>query len=176
MESDAPRWNSAQDDGSGLPGQVPVFEQSWSPLMRILVVDDSAPFLAVLVHYLRRHPDIEVVGQAYDHINGLRFVDECKPDLVLVDYSMPMMDGITFTRLVKSRPNPPKVVLMSFIVDGRVEGDALTSGADAFIDKDGIHDQLVPLLQVVLEGVERAAPGAAEPSRGANPRTGRESP
>lgn len=173
MESDAPRWNLAQDDGSGLPGLMPVLEQSWSPVMRILVVDDSAPFLAVLVHYLRRHPDIEVVGQAYDHFNGLRLVDECRPDLVLVDYSMPMMDGVTFTRLLKSKPNPPKVVLMSFITDGRVQGDALRAGADAFIHKDGIHDQLVPLLQLVLQAEEPAAPGAVEPGQGANPRTGR---
>ena len=118
--------------------------------MRVLVVDDYAPFVAVTIHYLRRHPGIEVVGRAYDNLNALKLVDESKPDLVLVDYCMPLMDGITFTRLLKSKPNPPKVVVMSSVIDGRVQGDALAAGADGFIDKDGIHDMLVPLLKHTL--------------------------
>lgn len=131
--------------------------------MRILIVDDYAPFVAVVAHFLRRQPGITVVGQAYDSLNGLKLVDELKPDIVLVDYSMHMMDGITFTRLLKSRASAPKVVMMSFIVDGRVEGDALAAGVDAFVDKQGLHDQLVPLLQHAMGARGRTEQGAAEP-------------
>lgn len=140
--------------------------------MRILLMDSYAPYVAVLTHFLRRFHWIEVVGQACDSLNGLKLVDELKPDLVLVDYSMPMMDGITFTRLLKSKPNPPKVVLMSFIVDGRVQGDALAAGVDAFIHKDGIHGQLVPLLEVTMRSTDPDEPITVEPGRGASPQSG----
>lgn len=117
--------------------------------MRILVVDDYPLFVAVVIHYLRRYRHVEDVMHAYDALSGLRLVDEFKPDLVLVDYRMPSMDGITFTRLLKSKPNPPKVVMMSFLVDGQ-EQEALAAGADAYFDKDGISELLMPLLMYTM--------------------------
>lgn len=141
--------------------------------MRIMIVDDYAPFVAVITHFLRRHAGIEVVGQAFDSLNGLRLVDELRPDLVLVDYDMPMMDGITFTRLLKSRPNPPKVVMMSFVADAYIQEDALATGVDAFIEKDGIHSQLVPLLEHTLQSEDDDGRSSTEPGRGLRLRTGR---
>lgn len=141
--------------------------------MRILIMDSYAPYVAVLAHLLRRHHWIDVVGQACDSLNGLKLVDELRPDVVLVDYSMPMMDGITFTRLLKSKPRPPKVVLMSFIIDSYVEGDALAAGVDAFIHKDGIHDQLVPLLQLTMQPADPDAQPAADAVRSVSPLAGR---
>ena len=141
--------------------------------MRIMVVDDYAPYVAVITHFLRRYPGIKVVGQACDALNGLRLVDELHPDLVLVDYGMSMMDGITFTRLLKSRPNSPKVVMMSFFVDGRIEGEALAAGVDACISKDGIHDQLVPLLKHTMHAGDRDGRDSTEPGRDLSRRTDR---
>jgi len=140
--------------------------------MRILVIDSYAPYVAVLAHFLRRHQWIDVAGQACDSLNGLKLADELRPDVVLVDYSMPMMDGITFARLLKSKPNPPKVVLMSFIVNGRVQEDALATGVDAFIQKDGIHGQLVPLLEHIARSTDVDAWVMAETGLGASPQTG----
>jgi CheY-like chemotaxis protein len=114
--------------------------------MRILVVDDYPPFATVIIHFLRRCGNVEDVRHAYDGLNGLRLVDEFKPSVVIVDYRMPSMDGITFTRLLKSKPNPPKVVMMSFTVDGRVQREALAAGADAYFHKDGTTELLMPLL------------------------------
>lgn len=160
MEREVLRWNPAQQAAVSTPGMQLTSSNTGARLMRILVVDDHAPFAAVIVHFLSRQPDMVVVGQAYDHLNGFRLVDELKPDLVLVDYSMPMMDGITFTRMLKSKSTSFKVVLMSFIADGHVQRDAQVAGADAFIDKDGILDRLVPLLQLTLRPKN---PGGAAP-------------
>jgi len=115
--------------------------------MRAILVDDYPPFLAALAALLRSQSAIEVVGQAHSGTDGLKLVAELDPDLVLVDYSMPDMDGITVTRLLKAGARPPKVVIVTSHAEPEYKELALHAGADGFVVKSEVHQDLLPLLR-----------------------------
>lgn len=114
--------------------------------MRAILVDDYPPFLAALAALLRNQSAIEVVGRAHSGTDGLKLASELAPDLVLVDYSMSDMDGITVTRLLKAGPNPPKVVVVTSHAEPEYKELALHAGADGFVVKSEVHHDLLPLL------------------------------
>lgn len=92
-------------------------------------------------------PSIEVVGKAKDGREGLKVAAEVRPDIVLVDFSMPELDGLAVTRQLKAWPTPPKVVVMSFHTGPEYRDMALATGADAFLTKTDLHKDLLPLLE-----------------------------
>ena len=120
--------------------------------VRVLLIDDYQPFLAVVANLLRRQAGVEVVGQAYAGGAGLRLAAELKPDLVLVDFGMPDMDGVAVTRRLKAASDAPRVVVMSFFQESRYRQEALDAGADAYLYKGDLHRDLVPLLQRRFSG------------------------
>ena len=115
--------------------------------MRAIVVDDYPPFLTALISLLGSKNGIEVVGQAHNGQDALTLALEAKPDLVLVDFTMPGMNGIEVARRLKSMPVAPKVIVMSFHAEAEYRDMALQAGADAFLVKTEIHQELVPLLR-----------------------------
>ncbi len=114
--------------------------------MRLLIIDDHESFLQAVAAMLRHIAHIEVTGLATGGRRGLELASELKPEVVLVDYNMPEIDGIEVTRRLKAGPNPPKVVMMSFQTDPEYQALALGAGADAFIPKTELHTGLAPLL------------------------------
>jgi len=117
--------------------------------MRAIVVDDYAPFLAALTVLLGQKTGVDVVGQADNGLDGLRLIEEMKPELVLVDYSMPGMGGIDVTRRLKAVPGAPKVIVMSFQAEPEPRQQAFDAGADGFLAKAEIHQDLLPLLRLI---------------------------
>lgn len=124
--------------------------------MRLLLIDDHAAFLDALESMLAQVPDFEVVGRAEGGRQGLRAAAELKPDLVLVDFSMPELDGIGVIRELKTWPSPPKVVMLSLHVGPEFRDTALATGADAFLCKTDLHLELVPLLERLSSGADKA--------------------
>lgn len=115
--------------------------------MRTILVDDYPPLLAALATLLRTYDGVEIVGRAHSGSDGLKLAAEHDPDLVLVDFSMPDMDGVTVTRKLKSGPNPPKVVVMSFHAEPEYRDMAMHAGADAYLVKTDLYHELMPLLE-----------------------------
>jgi DNA-binding NarL/FixJ family response regulator len=115
--------------------------------MRAIVVDDYPPFLAALTVLLGQKTGVEVVGHADNGADGLKLIAEMKPELVLVDFSMPGMGGVEVTRRVKASPGAPKVIVMSFQTEPECREQALMAGADGFLAKMEIHQELLPLLR-----------------------------
>lgn len=118
--------------------------------MRAIVVDDYPPFLAALTVLLGHKTGVEVVGKADNGADGLKLIEEMRPDLVLVDYTMPGMGGVEFTHRLKASPKAPKVIVMSFQTEPECRQQALAAGADAFLVKTEIHQELMPLLQRIV--------------------------
>lgn len=122
--------------------------------IRVLIVDDDALVRTGLAMILAAASDIEVVGEADSGAGVLTLVDRTHPDVVLMDIRMPTVDGLSATRLLNARPDPPHVlVLTTFHMDEYVFG-ALEAGASGFLLKD------TPPMQII-EGVRVVASGAA---------------
>jgi len=104
--------------------------------VRVLVVDDDALVRAGLTMMLDGVHDIAVVAEAADGDEVQAAADAHTPDVVLMDIRMPRMDGIEATRRLRSRPNPPEViVLTTFDTDENIV-HALRAGASGSLDLD----------------------------------------
>ena len=117
---------------------------------RVLIADDSLRARDGLRALLTMRPEIEVVGEASNGQDAVRLVAECRPDVVLMDLHMPVLDGIQATRLIKQQwPAVTVVVLTMYAVD---QSAALAAGADAFLIKGNAPDRILAALGVDILG------------------------
>ena len=117
----------------------------------VVLVDDAPDVRSVITALMRRDPSFKVVGEAGDGAAGVEVVRELKPDLVLLDLAMPVMDGLTALPLMlAASPSTAVVVLSAFGTDRTVQA-AMAAGATAFIHKGGdLPDELLPTLQAAV--------------------------
>ncbi len=113
-----------------------------SPL-RTLIVDDSHEFLDRLGKWLSAQSDFEIVGKAYSGFEALPKSRVLRPDLVVMDVAMPLMNGYEATVRIKEGTHSPKVILISFF-DRRDAHEHGEMKADAFLTKDSLYEELCP--------------------------------
>jgi CheY-like chemotaxis protein len=111
----------------------------------ILLVDDNRRFLDSTARFLDGAPGLTVVGRARSGAEALVVLDECRPDLVLLDLVMPGMDGFQTARRIKSRTGAPRVIFLSFYGSARDRAAANEIG-DAFVAKADLVDTLIPTI------------------------------
>ncbi|MDA1362397.1 response regulator transcription factor [Glycomyces luteolus] len=127
-------------------------------MIRVLLVDDDALVRAGLSMMLDGIGDIAVVGEAGDGREALTAADAHFPDVVLMDLQMPHVDGITATRRLRARPNPPEViVLTTFDTDENIV-HALRAGAGGFLLKDTPPAQIADAVARVAAGNPMLSP------------------
>jgi DNA-binding NarL/FixJ family response regulator len=121
--------------------------------LRVVIADDQASVREGLVLLLGGLPGIEVVGAAADGEQALALVAEHKPDAILLDLHMPVLDGIGATRrLVAEHPEVAIVVLTTFADDSTVL-DALHAGARSYLTKDADHTEIAKALHAAAGGL-----------------------
>ena len=129
--------------------------------VRVLLVDDHAVVRQGLRTFLDLQDDIVVVGEAKDGVEALRILQECDPDVVLLDLLMPRMDGIeTVRRMKAARPQTQIIILTSFGDDQKVFA-AIRSGATGFLLKDVSPHDLALAIHAAQRGEASLAPGIA---------------
>lgn len=130
---------------------------------RVLIVDDQGMVRAGFAAYLDAQGDFEVVGEATDGAEAVRLAGELRPDVVLMDVRMPVMDGIAATREILSAAEregteaPRVLVLTTFDLDEHVY-EALRAGASGFLLKDASATELAEAVRVVADGDAVIAP------------------
>jgi DNA-binding NarL/FixJ family response regulator len=118
----------------------------------VLLADDQTLVRSGFRLMLDQHPDIDVCAEARDGREAVRLAREQRPDVVLMDIRMPVLDGIGATREIVAVPRPPKVlVLTTFDVDDYVV-EALRAGASGYLLKDVEPDDLVRGVREVAAG------------------------
>jgi RNA polymerase sigma factor (sigma-70 family) len=126
--------------------------------IRVLLADDEDMVRSGFRLVLVREPDIEVVGEAVDGAQAVSEVERVRPDVVLMDIRMPILDGIEATRrIVAGGSGARVVVLTTFDEDAYVYG-ALRAGASGFLLKYAPADDLVHAIRVVAGGEAMLAP------------------
>lgn len=126
--------------------------------IRVVVVDDDPLVRSALTLMLGGQADLTVVGEAADGRAGIAVVREQRPDVVLMDIRMPVLDGLSATRHLHGQPNPPRViVLTTFDADDYVVG-ALAAGADGFLLKDTPPEEIVAAIRKVADGDPMLSP------------------
>jgi DNA-binding NarL/FixJ family response regulator len=127
-------------------------------VIRILIVDDDALVRSGLSLILGGASDLQVVAQAGNGREGLLAVAEHRPDVVLMDIRMPVMDGIEATTQLLKRAEPPQViVLTTFGADDYVVR-ALAAGASGFLLKDTAPEDIVDAIRKVVAGEPMLSP------------------
>jgi DNA-binding NarL/FixJ family response regulator len=102
--------------------------------------------------------DIEVVGEADDGRGALGAVDRHRPDVVLMDIRMPQVDGIAATRLLRSQPDPPAVLVLTTFDADELVLRALRAGAAGFLLKDTPPPEIVRAIELVYAGDSMLSP------------------
>ena len=137
-------------------------------MIRVLVVDDHRLVRAGLITLLEAAGDIEVAGEAADGRQALEAARAVAPDVVLMDLSMPVLDGVAATRLLlQGRPQARVVALTSFSDRQRVN-DVLAAGAIGYLLKDSRPDELLAAVRSAAEGhapLDPRVAGALLPGR-----------
>ncbi|WP_369212957.1 response regulator transcription factor [Streptomyces flavofungini] len=120
--------------------------------IRLLLVDDDPLVRAGLSFMLGGAEDIEIVGEAGDGAEVAARIGELRPDVVLMDIRMPVVDGLTATEALRRRPDAPEViVLTTFHADEQVLR-ALRAGAAGFVLKDTAPTEIVAAVRAVAAG------------------------
>lgn len=105
-------------------------------MIRVLVVDDHAGMRAALTQLLAEAPDLDLVGASGDGWSAVRLAQFLHPDVVLMDISMPGLDGIGATYRLRSDDARTQVLILTAATDPVVVRRALAAGAAAVISKD----------------------------------------
>ena len=121
-------------------------------MIRVLVADDHAVVRSGLAALLATAPDLELVGTASNGAEAVRLTVESRADVVIMDLSMPEVDGVAATRELASRvPSCRVLVLTSFSDQARVS-DALRAGADGYLLKHAEPEDILDGIREVVRG------------------------
>jgi DNA-binding NarL/FixJ family response regulator len=129
--------------------------------LKVLLADDHRIMRAGLRSLLEKESDMEVVAEASDGRTAVRLAREVSPDVVIVDITMPDLNGVEATHQILSESPETKVVALSMHSDEQFISGMLKAGASAYLLKDCAADELVQAIRAVLAGETYLSPKIA---------------
>ena len=130
-------------------------------MIRVLIADDHQVVRAGLEQLLATAPDIELVAMAADGAEAVALAAEHEPDIVLMDLSMPELDGVAATRRITDASTTTQVVVLTSFSDRQRILDALDAGAAGYVLKHAAPDDLLEAIRAAHEGGVPLDPKAA---------------
>lgn len=120
--------------------------------MKVIIVDDDGLIRDSLKLLLDLEEDMEVIGTAKNGMEAFELCKANKPDIVLMDIRMPVMDGVLGTKLIKENYQDIKVVLLTTFKDDEYIREAVMNGAEGYILKNQSSDSIIESLRAVFKG------------------------
>jgi len=120
--------------------------------VRLLLVDDHAVLRAGLRMLLSADPELQIVGEAETGSEGVRMAEELRPDVVLMDISMPDMNGIEATKVIKEQHPEIAVLALTMHEDDQYFFEMLAAGASGYVPKRAAPNDLISAIHAVRDG------------------------
>ena len=121
-----------------------------APIIRVLVVDDSEIVRRGICQILQLEADIEVVCEAADGADALRKVREHRPHIVLLDLTMPVMNGFEAARRIKREFPLTLILVVSLSESAQFTREAIAAGASGYVMKSNASTELIPMLRKTM--------------------------
>jgi len=129
-------------------------------MMRILIVEDFAPQRALVSSLLSNSPECQVVGEVSDGLEAIVKAQELKPDLLLMDISLPGLNGIEAARRIRKLVPASKIVFLTQESSSEVVEEAIRLGASGYVFKSEMEIDLLRAIQAVVQGQQFFSKGA----------------
>ncbi len=130
--------------------------------IRVMLVDDHTMVRRGLATFLKVYDDLQLAGEAEDGEAAIRLCAQILPDVILMDMSLPVMDGATATRAIRQQFPQIQVIALTSFKEGKVIKQALEAGAIGYLLKDVSADDLVRAIRAAYAGRATLAPEAAQ--------------
>ena len=137
--------------------------QEESRRIKVLICDDHTLFREGVKTTLGRSAEIEVIGEAADGIRAVELAVKLRPDVILMDVSMPVLRGFDAVRRIKKRRPEAKILMLTIYNDEDVVARCLEAGACGFIVKDCPPSQLLYAIQVAARDQQYISPEVLKP-------------
>ena len=130
--------------------------------MKILLADDHNVLRKGLRRILEEQSDLEVVGEASDGRQAVSLAQSLKPDVVVMDIAMPLMNGLEATRQILQKDGGPNVLILSMYSDENYVVQVLQAGARGYLLKDSAEEDLITAVRAVAKGQPFFSPKIAK--------------
>ena len=120
--------------------------------INVLIADDHAVVRAGLRALIRANKELELVGEATGGYEALELIEKTKPDVLVLDLSMPDLDGISVTRILKEKGHTTYILILTVHEDEALLREAIKAGASGYIIKHAAEAELISAIQAVKRG------------------------
>ena len=123
------------------------------PCKQVLVVEDSLAFRGFIARALQKCPiSLQIVCEVSDGLEAIQRAQELQPDLVLLDISLPMLNGIEAARAIREQSPRSRILFLSQESSADIVQTALSTGAEGYVHKVAAARELIPALSAIFQG------------------------